>query len=455
MRMRETALPMSSLKRTLRYPDLVVYGLAYIAPITPLSTLGFVWDASRGLIALAYVLGGICMYFTARSYAVMTEAVPSAGSVYGFARHSLGALPGFVAGWLILLDYLLIPAFVYVLIAVALGTLLPGVDRAVWIVAMVAVTLGINWFGVTVTSRANLVAVAIQALVMFAFMALCVVALLHGKGTGALTLAPFWNSAAFDAGALFTATSICVMSFLGFDAISTLSEEVEGSDTRVVGRAIIAVLVISALFFVAVAWILGNLLPGIRIRDAAAAAYELAAWAVGPWASAAIAWAYVLIVGLSNALPMQVGVARVLYAMGRSPAARGARAHPPRHHTPYVGMLVTAAISLAVALAMRERLDDLATIVNFGALCGFLMLHVSVLAEFGWKRRTRRWLLHVATPLCGIAVVLVVLAGMSATALLVGTAWLAAGSAWGLVLRSRRRIGPDLAQPPSGQQAGQ
>ena len=429
---------MTSLKRSLRYPDLVIYGLAYIAPITPLSTLGFVWEASQGLIALAYVLGGVCMYFTAKSYAVMTGTVPSAGSVYGFARYSLGPFAGFLAGWLILLDYLLIPAFVYVLIAVALGTLVPGVDRSVWILVMVAVTLGVNWFGVTVTSRANLIAVAIQALVMFGFLALCVVALHAGKGTGSLGTAPFWNGAAFNAGALFTATSICVMSFLGFDAISTLSEEVEGNDARLVGRAIIGVLAISAAFFVAVAWILGNLLPGIRIRDASAATYELAGWAVGPWAATVIAWAYVLIVGLSNAVPMQVGVARVLYAMGRDrqlPVAL-ARIHP-RYHTPYVGMLITAAISLGVALAMQKRLDDLATIVNFGALCGFLMLHASVIAEFGVKRRTGSWLAHWVTPVLGIAVVLLVLRGMSPLALVVGLAWLAIGVLWGLVLRSR------------------
>ena len=429
---------MTSLQRTLRYPDLVIYGLAYIAPITPLSTLGFVWEASQGLIALAYVLGGVCMYFTAQRYAVMSATVPSAGSVYGFARHSLGAFPGFIAGWLILLDYLLIPAFVYVLIAVALGTLVPDVERSVWIVLMVAVTLGINWFGVTVTSRANMIAVAIQALVMFGFMVACVAALHAGKGTGSLSLAPFWDSTQFNSGALFTATSICVMSFLGFDAISTLSEEVEGNDTRVVGRAIIGVLVISAAFFVVVAWILGNLLPGIRIRDPAAATYELAAWAIGPWASATIAWAYVLIVGLSNALPMQVGVARILYAMGRDrqlPVVLS-RIHP-RHHTPHVAMLVTAAISLSVALAMRNRLDDLATIVNFGALCGFLMLHVAVIVEFGVKRRSGRWLAHWLTPVLGIGVVLMVLAGMSALALTVGLAWLAIGVLWGLRIADR------------------
>ena len=431
---------MQPLKRTLKYWDLVLYGLAYIAPITPFSTVGFVWDASKGLIALAYVLGGVCMFFTAKSYAVMSETTPSAGSVYGFARHAIGAFPGFVAGWMILLDYLLIPAFVFVLIAVALGTLVPSVDRSVWIVLMVAFTLGINWFGVSVTTRANFIAVAIQTVVTVGFVALCVVALAHGKGNGALTVRPFWTPGSFDGAALLTATSICVMSFLGFDAISTLSEEVVGDDPRLIGRAIIGVLVISGAFFVLVAWVLGNLLPGIALRDPAAAIYELAAWAVGPWSSHVIAWTYVLVIGLSNAIPMLIGVARVLYAMGRDRQLPGAlaRVHP-RYHTPYVGMLAASAISLTVALAMRNRLGDLATIVNFGALCGFLMLHVSVLVEFVWRRRSRRWLVHWATPLLGIAVVLMVLSGMSRLALIVGSTWLALGCLWGLVLHTRHR----------------
>jgi len=188
-------------------------------------------------------------------------------------------------------------------------------------------------------------------------------------------------------------TSICIMSFLGFDAVSTLSEEVRGGDRRVVGRAIIAVLVLSAVFFVALRWILGNLLPGITIKDPAAAVYELAAWATGPWTAVILAWTYAIIVGLWNALPMQVGVARVVFAMGRDHRLPRvlARVHP-RYHTPYVGMLVTAAISVAVALLMKNRLDDLASIVNFGALSGFLLLHVSVLAHFAVRQRSRsRW----------------------------------------------------------------
>jgi amino acid transporter len=428
------------LKRSLSYWDLVLYGLAYIAPFAPLSTLGFVWNESNGLIVLAYVLGGVCMYFTAQSYATMTEMLPTAGSVYGFARHCLGAYPGFIAGWMILLDYLLIPAFVYVLIAVALETLLPGIDRGVWIVSLVAVTTAVNWFGITVTSRANFASVALQVIILLGFMLLGVIALYAGKGHGGLTLKPLFDAATFNAGRIFSATSICIMSFLGFDAVSTLAEEVRGGDRRVVGRAIIAVLVLSATFFVALTWILGDLLPGIRIKDPAAAVYELAAWATGPWTAVVLAWAYALIVGLSNALPMQVGVARVVFAMGRDRQLPSilARIHP-RYHTPYVGMLVTAAISLGVALVMKNQLDDLASIVNFGALSGFLLLHISVLARFAVKLRSRTWIAHWAVPICGIIVVLAVFSGMSSLAVKVGTTWLVVGLLYGAVLKAKHR----------------
>jgi amino acid transporter len=428
------------LKRSLNYWDLVLYGLAYIAPFAPLSTLGFVWSESNGLIVLAYLLGGICMYFTAQSYATMTEALPTAGSVYGFARHSLGAFPGFIAGWMILLDYLLIPAFVYVLISVALETLLPGVDRGVWIVSLVVATTAVNWFGITVTSRANFVAVALQVLILLGFVGLCVIALHAGKGNGALTLRPVFDARAFDAGKIFSATSICIMSFLGFDAVSTLAEEVEGGDRRVVGRAIIAVLVLSAVFFVGLTWVLGNLLPGIAIKDPSAATYELAAWATGPWTALVLAWTNAVVVGLSNALPMQVGVARVVFAMGRDrqlPVVF-ARIHP-RYHTPYIGMVFTAMLSLAVALFMKNRLDDLASIVNFGALSGFLFLHVSVLARFGFRLHSRAWAPHWAVPLLGILVVLAVFSGMSALAVKVGSTWLVAGLLYGMVLKAKQR----------------
>jgi len=432
--------PAATLQRSLTYWDLILYGLAYISPSAPLTTLGFIYTEADGLIVLAYIMGAICMYFTAKSYAIMTETVPTAGSVYGFARFALGAFPGFIAGWMILLDYLLIPAFIYVMFAVAMGTLIPAVDRSVWIILLVCISTGVNWYGIRVTAGANFIAVALQVIMVVGFVALGVVALHRGFGSGSLTLNPVFRPAAFHVGKMFSATSLVVMSFLGFDAISTLAEEVKGGDRRVVGRAIVAVLIISAAFFVLVTWVLGNLMQGVAFKDPATAAYDLAGITIGAWAGALLAWGNVLIVGLSNALPCQVGVARVVFAMGRDGQLPRimARVHPT-YRTPYVSMLSTAAISIGVALYMENRLDDLTSIVNFGALSGFLLLHVSVLAHFGWRNRSRHWFIHWVVPVIGIAVVLAVFSGMSPLASKVGLCWLAVGLVYGGFLKVKGR----------------
>ena len=428
------------LRRTLGYWDLLAYGLAYIAPIAPLSTLGFVWDASNGLLVLAYLLGALAMYFTARSYATMTEEVPHAGSVYAFARLGLGRFVGFMAGWMILLDYLLIPALLYVLASIAMGTLLPQVDRSVWIALTIGITLGINWFGIRVTTRANFAFLGLQAVMLVAFLALAVVALYSGKGNGALTMRPVFDASVFEAGKIFSAASICILSFLGFDAISTLSEETRDGSGKTVGRAILGALAVTALIFVVQTWIVGNLMPGIRIKDAAAAAFELADWAVGAWFAVFMAWVIAMVNGFSNPVPMQAGVARVLFAMGRDrqlPYAL-ARVHF-KHGTPYVAMLVTSALSLGVALAMQDRIDELAAIVNFGALAGFALLHLSVLVHFGIRKKSGKVFLHWIVPILGLIVVFTVLSGMSRFAMLVGCSWMAVGAAYGLLLHARRR----------------
>lgn len=428
------------LRRELTYYDLLIYGLAYVSPFAPLQTIGFVWNASNGLIVLAYVLGAVCMYFTAKSYAIMTETVTSAGSVYGFARYALGPFAGFVAGWMVLLDYLLIPSYIYVLMAVAMTALIPHVDLAFWIVLLCGVTLSVNWFGVIVTSRVNLISVGLQLFFIVGLLVLALLALYGGKGNGALTLRPLYSPELFHPSGVFAATSICVMSFLGFDAISTLGEEVKGNDKRVMGRAIVGVLILSATLFSFMAWVLGNLMHGFVFKDAATSSYELAAWAIGPWAGVLLAWVTATVVGFTNALPMQVGVARVLFAMGRDrQLPRILSALHPKYGTPYVGMLVTTAISLCVALAMRNKMDELVSVVNFGALSAFLLLHVSVIRLFWVRQRSGKWLVHLVVPLLGIAVVLAVMSGMSPLAMTLGIVWLVVGLAYGLLLRKQNR----------------
>jgi amino acid transporter len=435
-------------RRQLRLGDLLAYGLAYIAPISPLSTLGLVWAASHGMLALAYLLGGLCMAFTAFSYAAMVREVHSAGSVYGFARVVLGPFAGFVAGWMILLDYLLIPAFVYVVMAVALGELMPGIDRAVWIVLLAAFTTAVNWFGIGSTAKVSFAAVVAQVVVMIALLALAASVRLSHFGPAGLGPAPFWHTP-FSLSAVLAGTSICVMSFLGFDAVSTLAEDTADRSGRTLGNAILLVLAFATGLFVLSAWVLGNAMTGARFTSLDAAAYELAGQLGGVWTGIALAWAYAILVGFSNALPMQVGVARVLYAMARDrqlPSAL-ARLHP-RHNTPHVAMLASTAVSLVVALWLREAMDQLAAFVNFGALFGFALIHVCVMVHFA-RLPQRNAMVHLVSPLLGIAVVLAILSGMNHAALLLGTVWLVAGLAWWRLRIVRLGlIVPDTANDP-------
>lgn len=430
----------SDLRRVLGFGDLVAYGLAYMAVVAPLTNLGFVWDASGGLIAAAYLAAAVCMYFTAQSYASMSAEVTSCGSVYGFTRVALGPSAGFLAGWLILLDYLLTPALVFALMSVGMSTLVPGVDRATWIVLVGGVSVALSWFGVKVGARISSLSVIAQFIMVGGVLLLAWWALRSGQGNAGLTAQPFLGSTGIDWARVLGGASIAVMVFLGFDAVSTLSEELRDQDRRTVGRATLTVLGLAATLYVLVAWVIGNLMPAIQLKDPAAAIFELLGQTIGPWAPLLMAWLLATIVGLTNALPMLSGVSRVLFAMGRDrqlPAVLG-RAHAGTG-VPRAALLLAASLSLALALALRDRIELLASLISFGALSGFAMLHVSVLVHFHRHAQRRRLWPHVVVPLLGLLVVGAVLSGMHPMALTVGAAWLLSGLAYGLVLKLRGR----------------
>ncbi|SBS39602.1 Putrescine importer PuuP [Marinomonas spartinae] len=431
----------SQLKRTLGLKELVAYGLAFIAPVVPLTTFGFVWDVSGGLIALAFVVATICMYFTAKSYVTMAEQVPSAGSIYSYVRFGLGHFAGFVGGWLILLDYLLIPALVFLLMSFSCHILVPSIDRSTWIFILVGSSFLINWFGVQVTAKASLYSVIGQFIIVGGVIALAIIALQHGKGTGGVTLAPLYNSVGFSWHYVFAGASVCVLSFLGFDAISTLSEETSSKDPKQIGRAIMIVLAICGVVFTFTSLVIGNLMKGIEYSNPATAIFEILSIQVGPWASTALAWLLTIVVGFSNTLPMQSSVARVLFAMGRDRQLPFvlSKLHP-KHKTPFVAMIVSTLFTLATALVMQDRLDTLTSLVNFGALSGFLLLHVAVFVRFGMKNPNRKWFAHVIVPFIGIAVVIGVLSGMNKDAMILGSIWLATGIIYALVNREKAKI---------------
>jgi amino acid transporter len=421
------------LKRTLSVWDLIVYGLVFMVPIAPFGVFGFVWQDSRGMVPLAYFLGLVGMYFTAMSYASMARAFPVAGSVYSFVGRGLSETAGFFAGWLILLDYILVPALLYVFSIVGLRPLLPSVPDRVWLVGFVGFNAIVNLLGVRLTARVNLAMLLVEIVALAAFLVMGLTALYHGQGAGTLTLRPFYDPAAFSMATVAGATSIAVLSFLGFDGVSTLAEETRGGGDAV-ARATVASLLAVAGLFILQTWVAADLAQGTRFSSAETAFYEVAERAGGAGLRT-LAVTVNAFANIANALAAQAAVSRILYAMardGRLPAVL-ARVHP-RFRTPYVSTLLVAGISVVVGILFASRLDELTRIVNFGALTGFLLLHLAVIRHFMIQGKSTNWLRHLIMPLAGFAVIGYVLYEMDRAAKLMGAAWIAIGIVYFAVL---------------------
>ena len=186
------------LRRALSTRDLIVYGMIFMVPIAPYSIYGFVWDVSKGMVPLAYLLGLVGMLFTAMSYAAMSRAFPVAGSVYTYAQRALNEVAGFFAGWLILLDYILIPALLYLVSAVALQPLITGVPEWAWLVGFIVFNAVVNLIGIQFTARVNWYMLIMELVIVALFVVLGLTALYGGAGAGRLTLKPIYDAHAFS-----------------------------------------------------------------------------------------------------------------------------------------------------------------------------------------------------------------------------------------------------------------
>jgi amino acid transporter len=426
------------LRRALTTRDLIVYGMVFMVPIAPYSIYGFVWSASHGMVPLAYLLGLAGMIFTALSYAAMSRAFPLAGSVYTYAQRGLHEVAGFFAGWLILLDYILIPSLLYLFSAVALRPLLPAVPAWGWLVGFIAFNATVNLVGIEFTARVNRAVLFMQLVALALFLLLGLMVLYGGAGAGRLTLRPFYDPDAFSWATVASATSVAVLSFLGFDGISTLSEENRGSEGAVGRATVLSLLLVGALFMLQT-WVATDLARGMKFSSPETAFYDIAALAGGTWLKILTIVAVAFATAIANAMAAQAAVARILFAMardGKLPALL-ARVHP-RFKTPYVSTLVGAVVSLVVGLYFSARVDDLTLVVNFGALCGFVLLHLSVINHF-MLRGGGRWLRHFFCPLIGLAIILFVLYEMDRSAKVLGGCWIVIGVVYYLVLAARKR----------------
>ncbi|MFJ6431068.1 APC family permease [Streptomyces sp. NPDC091416] len=435
------------LRRTLGFRDLVVYGLLFIAPMAPVGVFGTLDAKSDGAVALVYIAATVVMAFTAFSYAQMVRVAPLAGSVFAYARKGLGEGPGFIAGWMAMLDYLLIPAVAYLFSGIAMNALVPEVSRWVWTALAVVLTTLLNLWGVRAAARVGFAVLAMEIVVLLVFLVSAVVVLVQ-DGAQRGWLSPLTGDAGFSATAVLGAVSVAVLSYLGFDAIASFAEEVTGGSAKV-ARAVLFCLVLAGVLFVAQAYLAALLEPMSSAELAAdpvaqgSAFYDVVDSAVGTWLHDLVAVSKAIGAAFA-ALAGQAAAGRLLFAMARERRLPSLLSKvDPGSGVPRIAILIAAVITMVAAVWAARRddgLDHLVSVVDVGALTAFVLLHASVVGWFVVRRMegSPSWWRHVLVPVVGAAVLIAVIVEATTSAQVVGACWLAVGLVVLAAQRGRR-----------------
>ncbi|GAB2960940.1 APC family permease [Micromonospora polyrhachis] len=422
------------LRRTLGFTDLLFYGLIFMVPIAPMGIFGSVYSSSGGMVVLTYLVGMIALVFTAASYTQMVKAFPLAGSVYNYAGRGIGAPIGFLAGWAVLLDYVLVPSMLYLVASVAMHSTVPAIPVWGWLILFVLFNTVVNYRGIRLTAAITRIFLIGQVIVLLIFLAVGLTALVEGKGTG-FSVEPLFNPDTFTWPIVFGAVSVAVLSFLGFDGISMLAEENRGGAGQI-GRAMAAALGLAGLLFITQTWVAAMLLPNaaevLATGDPDGVAfYDAAREAGGAWLATLCAIATALAWGFANSLVAQVATSRLLYAMARDRQLPKFLAKVSvKHGVPSNAILLTAAVSLVIGLYMNSRDDGisvLSSLISFGALTAFLVLHLAVIWHYLVRRRSRNYFAHLIMPAVGFAILAYVVVNANIAAQRLGFVWFGIG----------------------------
>lgn len=430
------------LERVLALPELVLFGLAYMVPLTVFTTYGVVTDMTGGHVPGAYVFTLAAMLFTAYSYGRMVVAHPYAGSAYSYTQKAFGGGIGFVAGWSLLLDYIFLPMLNYLVIGIFVNALWPSVPPWTAVLAAIALVTGLNVLGIKMVARMNLILVAFQLVFIAVFL---VLSAKHIAGHGAPSIAdPFFAGA--DLGLVMGGAAVLCLSFLGFDAISTLSEEARDA-RRQIPRAIMLVTLAGGSMFIVISLFASLVFPDFRqFTSVDAAANDVMLRIGGTFFETFFTAAYVAGC-FASAMAAQASVARILFAMGRDGAlpqsvfGRLSR----RFRTPANAILVVGSISL---VALIISLATAASMVSFGALVAFSMVNLSVIKHYVIDEggRTAVDLVRYAViPLIGFGLTIWLWTSLSGEAFRIGLIWLAVGVVYlAFLTRGFRRPAPTL-----------
>ena len=416
------------LRRSLKLWHLVIYGIIIVQPTAPMGIYGVVSNIAHGHVAAAVLIAMFAMLLTAVSYGRMARVYPRAGSAFSYVSEELNPRLGYIVGWAMLMDYILNPIICVIWCSEAARNFEPRVPYLFWVVAFALLSTFLNTRGIQTSSRVNAVLSIVMSLVVVLFLGegvRYILAVVHP--TGADLLHPFYNPTTFVPSALFHGTSVAVLTYIGFDGISTMAEEVENPRRNILIATVLTCLIIGVLsmaevYVAQLAWPARQPFPPNMVDTA----FVFVASRVGGPFLFKLLNATLLVANMGSCIAAQFGASRLMYGMGRSNSlpAKIFGAIDPRHQVPRNNVLIVGAIALGGALLLSY--EQGAELLNFGAFIAFIGVNIAALVHYKFRSK-EKVAFPFLIPAVGAAVCAFIWWNLSVNAKILGVAWIIVG----------------------------
>jgi putrescine importer len=421
------------LRRVLGLWDLIIIGIVIIQPIAPMGIYGVISNDARGHVVTTILIAMVAMLFTAISYGKMARAYPSAGSAYTYVGQELKPALGYVTGWAIVMDYILNPLICTIICSQLTQNILPFLPYWTLVIFYSGAFTLLNIRGIKTSARINDVMAAGMSIVVVIFFVFVVRFLwnMHVYGAGFFTH-PFYNPATFSFKSVFHGTSVAVLTYIGFDAISTFSEEVENPRRNIMLATVLVCVITGVLASLEVyaAQLVWQDQP--FPEDKITSAFPLVAQTAGGYFLFQLINFTILIANIGSGMGSQLGAARLLYGMGRSDGipkkffgAIDPKSRVPRNNVIFVG-------ALALVGSFIITYDQGADLLNFGALLAFMGVNIAALVRY-YIRAEKRNILNLISPLLGFLICGFIWTHLSGPALKLGAIWMLIGITYGAI----------------------
>jgi amino acid transporter len=419
-----------TLRRALGLWDLILYGIVVIQPTAPMPVFGVVSERAHGHVVTAVLLAMLAMLFTAIAYGRMASAYPSAGSAFTYVGREIHPALGYVTGWGMVMDYLLNPLICTIFCAQLARNFAPGVPYVIWALFFAALFTSLNLFGIRTSARINDgLAIGMGIVIAIFFVVAAHYVFRHPHAGAGFFWRPFHDPNTFEMKSVLGGTSLAVLTYIGFDGISTLSEEAK-NPKRDILLATVLVCLITGLLAGCEVYAAQLIWPASRpFPDVTTAFVHVTGMAGGLWLLQLVNGT-LLVATIGSGMGSQLGAARLLYAMGRSNAIPRSffGVLDPVRRTPRNNVLFAGAIALLGALTISfERGVEL---LNFGALIAFMGVNASSLVRY-YIRAEERGFSNLLPPVFGFVICLLLWWNLNPYAKITGTIWMLLGLAYG------------------------